>query len=393
MSPAESTAWLALLAGARLVPPLELAAAVAGLADEQWDNLLRLMVAERLAPMAATHLQAQGVFDKVPSGVRDRLSAEQRRNQANYAQQAYALARLSRALNEAAIPFRLLKGLAVAVQAYPMPTARSVGDLDIWVAPGDVARAEGVLRRLGLRRVSSAYSPEFTAAFGGQLEFAPRGRLDLPASIDLHWHLSNAWWVRPSLKIPEGRIFARPQQVSIAGEAYPTLNPTGTLFHLCLHATAGHHFQGLRCLVDILFMANTGQVDWHALNALSQASGTQVILWRTFELVDELFGSNHCTNVTQAPPRWQRRLVRRVLPAPVPGTPPPSAGPDALGLVVPHLVLLPHARSMAGAILRVVWPSGRWMRLRYGLHGRKAVLSARARHLARLRFLLLRRSH
>jgi hypothetical protein len=392
MSPAESTAWLALLAGARPLPALRLAGAVAGLTDEQWDDLLRLMVAERLAPMVAAHLQGQGVFDKLPTAVCDRLNAEQRRNQANFAQQAYALARLARALNEAAIPFRLLKGLAVAAQAYPAPTARSVGDLDIWVAPGDMARAEVVLRELGLRRVSSAYSPEFTAAFGGQLEFSPRGRLDLPASVDLHWHLSNAWWVRPSLTIPEGRIFARSQQVSIAGEPYPTLNPTGTLFHLCLHATAGHHFQGLRCLVDILFMANTGKVDWHALNALSQASGTQVILWRTFELVDELFGSDYRANVTQAPPRWQRRLVRRVLPPPVPGTPPPGAGPDALGLVVPHLVLLPNVRSMAGAILRVVWPNGRWLKLRYGLHGRKALLSARAHHLARLRFLLARRS-
>jgi hypothetical protein len=391
MSPAESTAWLALLAGARPLPALELAAAVAGLGDEQWDNLLRLMVAERLAPMAATHFQAQGVFGRVPAGVSDRLSAEQRRNQANFAQQAYALAHLARALNEAAIPFRLLKGMAVAAQAYPTPVARSVGDLDIWVAPGDVLRAETVLRQLGLRRVSSAYSPEFTAAFGGQLEFAPRGRLDLPASVDLHWHLSNAWWVRPSLKIPEGRIFARPQQVPIAGEPYPTLNPTDTLFHLCLHATAGHHFQGLRCLVDILLMANTGQVDWDALNALSQASGTQVILWRTFELVDEFFGSTYRANVTQAPPRWQCRLVRRALPPPVPGTLPPSAGPDALGLVVPHLVLLPNVRSMAGAILRVMWPSERWMKLRYGLRGRRALLSARARHLARLRFLLLRR--
>ncbi|HYO48555.1 MAG TPA: hypothetical protein VEW94_01790, partial [Chloroflexia bacterium] len=163
------------------------------------------------------------------------------------------------------------------------------------------------------------------------------------------------------------------------------------LFHLCLHATAGHHFQGLRCLVDILFMAKTGKVDWHVLNALSQASGTQVILWRTFELVDELFGTTYRANVTQAPPGWQRNLVRRVLPPPVPGAPPPSAGPDALGLVVPHLVLLPHVRSIAGAILRVVWPSGRWMKLRYGLHGRGALLSARARHLARLRFLLVRR--
>ncbi|HYO49451.1 MAG TPA: nucleotidyltransferase family protein [Chloroflexia bacterium] len=392
MSPPESTAWLALLAGARPLSAPELAEAVAGLTDEQWDNLLRLMVAERLAPMVATYLQAQGVFGKVLASVRDRLSAVQRRNQANFAQQAYALARLARALNEAAIPFRLLKGLAVAAQAYPAPTARSVGDLDIWVASGDVPRAEAVLNQLGLRRVSSAYSPEFTAAFGGQLEFSPLGQLDLPASVDLHWHLSNAWWVRPSLTIPEGRIFARAQQVSIAGESYPTLTPTDTLFHLCLHATAGHHFQGLRCLVDILFMAKTGQVDWHALNALSQASGTQVILWRTFELVDELFGSNYRANVTQAPPGWQRRLVRRVLPPPAPGTPPPSAGPDALGLVVPHLVLLPHLHSMARAILRVVWPSWRWLKLRYGLHGRKALLSARARHLARLRFLLARRS-
>jgi hypothetical protein len=393
MSPADSTSWLALLAAARPVTTLELALAVATLDDGQWDNLLRLMVAERLAPMVAAHLQAQGVFRKVPASVRDRLSAEQRRNQANFAQQAYALARLARALNEAAIPFRLLKGLAVAVQAYPAPTARSVGDLDIWVAPGDVARAEVVLRQLGLRRVSSAYSPEFTAAFGGQLEFSPRGRLDLPASVDLHWHLSNAWWVRPSLKVPEGRIFARPQQFSIAGDHYPTLNPTDTLFHLCLHATAGHHFQGLRCLIDILFMANTGQVDWDALYALSQASGTQVILWRTFELVDELFGSVYRANVTQAPPRWQRRLVRRVLPPPVLGAPPPSAGPDALGLVVPHLVLLPNVPSMIAAISRVVWPSGRWMKLRYGLRGRRALMSARARHLARLRFLLRKRSN
>ena len=55
------------------------------------------------------------------------------------------LSRLAALLDAQAIPYRLLKGLALAHQAYPVPTARPVGDIDLWVRPRDVPRVAAVL--------------------------------------------------------------------------------------------------------------------------------------------------------------------------------------------------------------------------------------------------------
>jgi hypothetical protein len=385
-----ATSWLAILMGGVAMTPSELSGVLAALSYDDWDAIVRLAKAERLAPLIASHLIRQRVIEHLPDGIREWLRAEYRRNQANYAQQAYALSCVAEELDRHGIPFRLLKGLAAAHLIYADPMSRSVGDLDIWIMPSDLNVAHQVLQQLGLRPVSYGYLPGFIRAFGSQVEFTPRNDRDLPVHVDLHWHLSTTWWVRPDLTIPEGDIFARPQQLLIAGKLYPTLSETDTMFHLCLHARAGDHRQGLRCLTDIYFLASTSKVDWQALTTLCATSGMQVTLWRTFELVDEIFGSSHSVHIRQTPPRWHRYLVRKVLKAPVPGASRPNANPDALSLVVPSLVLLPDVWSIARAILRLIWPSSRWLRLRYGIRSHKALILGRLHHLWRLRLLVHR---
>jgi hypothetical protein len=56
--------------------------------------------------------------------------------------------RLQRALASAGIPSVALKGAALVAAHYPAIGARHVGDLDLLVLPGDVARAADVLREL-----------------------------------------------------------------------------------------------------------------------------------------------------------------------------------------------------------------------------------------------------
>ena len=59
------------------------------------------------------------------------------------------LRRLTHALDEAGIPFVVLKGVALAHLAYPEPALRSMGDIDIWALPEDLDRTAEVFAGIG----------------------------------------------------------------------------------------------------------------------------------------------------------------------------------------------------------------------------------------------------
>ena len=99
------------------------------------------------------------------------------------------LSGLLTALADAGITALLLKGSALAYDLYPEPSARSRGDSDVLIAPGDLADARRVLARLGFDRGSDETASDDLAL---QETWSITGERGLQHHIDLHWQLLNA---------------------------------------------------------------------------------------------------------------------------------------------------------------------------------------------------------
>ncbi|MDQ2805838.1 MAG: nucleotidyltransferase family protein [Chloroflexota bacterium] len=356
---------------------------------DRWAAVLRAAQVAGLTATIESRLRRAGLLAGLPPAVQTAWRTERRRGVVAFAAQGQLLARLGAAFAAAAVPLRLLKGLALAHTVYPEPPARHVGDIDLWVAPADLPRALALLPALGLvmPQWDSRPSP-FLQTFGKEVLFQPAGDPPPFLMVDLHWHPTAPWWLRSVLHIPEEQLFAAGRPVLIGKQTYLTLAPTEMLFYLCLHTALGHRYEGLRWLVDLAAVLDGGGVDWARLNALIACSGTGVIIWRALDLLDGWLGRRTVAHLRRLPGRLHRRLVRRFLP----GYPAErSLRADAeFELRVPweQLVLLPGLRAVGQALALLLWPPPVWLRLRYSLSPAAPVWRARLRHLGRVRRLL-----
>ncbi len=393
ISPASPTPPTALahtlleLAGVR--PRSVLTARAASWDVDRWAAVLREAQVTGLTAPIESRLRHTGLPAELPPAVQAAWRAERRRELVAFAAQGHLLEQIGSAFAAAGVPLRLLKGPALSHTVYPEPTARHVGDIDLWVAPADLPRALALLHNLDLVMPQWDSRPSrFLQTFGKEVLFQPPGDPPPFLMVDLHWHPSAPWWLRAVLPLPEAALFAAVQPVTIGGRLYATLAPTETLYYLCLHAGLGHRYEGLRWLVDLAAVLDSGAVDWTRLDALIAVSGTGVIVWRALDLLDDGLGRCTVAHLRRPPGRLHRRLVRRRLP----GYPAErSLSADAeFELRVPweQLVLLPGPRALIQALTLLLWPPATWLRLRYLLPAAAPLWPARLRHLGRLRRLL-----
>jgi hypothetical protein len=135
------------------------------------------------------------------------------------------------AFETAGIKALLLKGAALDRRLYGEDESRGYWDVDLLVAPRDLARAMDVLSGLGYKTAENRHTDD-TAAIRHAEAWArmdPEG----PVWIDLHWRLHRcdapADVVWSALQATRGSIDLHGRQTAILGDA-------GLALHLALHA-------------------------------------------------------------------------------------------------------------------------------------------------------------
>lgn len=387
MKAQEARKWLAHLTGARSLAPTTLRVAIVTLPIEEWMILIELVEKERVAAIVAEYLQQIHLLQYVPDKVLTRLQNARRRTHLEFIVQVDALNYIVSGFQTANIPFRLLKGCAQAILAYPVPSTRAVGDIDIWIRPQDLPRSRAVLKSLGLVQAQSTYPQPFVYRYLGEQVFSIPDSMGLPVVVDLHWHLTNFWWFRNALHVPEKWLFSQTQNLDINGVKVPTLDPTNTLFYLCLHVNGGLHAQGWRFLLDIYLLLRNKPINWVVLNSLVQDSQAHVIIWRALNLIDIFFGTQYEKHLWRRPPWWHRAILNQLLPSPSPGYKIPEQTRD-LQIPLYHLLLLPEPTSILFTLLHMLWPPRIWIQFRYQAESTVEVRRARLLHLMRLRGLI-----
>ncbi len=155
--------------------------------------------------------------------------------------------RVAAALGSASIPFRMLKGVALAHFLYGEPSHRIFVDLDILIRSDDLDEAIRVLLSDldGVR-------PEAQVRTGFDLEFAKDVTIRVDdLEVDVHRTFARGPF---GLTMDPEELFLGSDIFSIGGTALPTLTPTGLLIHGCFDAALGNHPPRLGSLRDLMLL-------------------------------------------------------------------------------------------------------------------------------------------
>lgn len=152
-----------------------------------------------------------------------------------------------RAITDAGIRVLSLKGLTFAAQTTEDFAARVAGDIDLLVAPTDVAGATSALQRAGAR-LDTEYCPS------PESPLFPATRRSLKASLlhtphtdlDLHWRLDVA---SRCCRVPFDHLWDRSEVVDVGGQPMRTLGATDAAIFCASHGTTDA-WSSLRQLVD-----------------------------------------------------------------------------------------------------------------------------------------------
>lgn len=206
-----------------------------------WPAFLAMVRRHRMAPLAADALSCAGIAPSVDlkalatRDVRQALSlcAEAARLQVRFASQGLAMA--------------VVKGPALSQLLYGTPGLRQCKDLDLWIAPEDVARAIVVLQADGYQVVGGP--PTFASPW---LDLWLATRKDSVVChpqtgliLELHHRLIENPHVMGTLVVADAL-----REVRVGRELLRTLSEGDLFSYLCTHGTVSRWFR-LKWLADI----------------------------------------------------------------------------------------------------------------------------------------------
>jgi len=265
------------------------------------EDLLAAVHRQRVAALVASRLDVLGM----PTEVADALTSARDRERPQVLVQAAEMRRVGRLLEEADVPFLVFKGLALAVQTTGDLSARGAGDLDLLIAPASAERAYRALTDAGW--VTRPDYPTDPRSWAWRHLVSTYYGLTMDgdnSTVDLHWRLDPTWHAFPPFEV----LWARRQEVVVAGPPVNTLSFADALVHSCHHA-AKDEWRWLRSLVDVHRLARDPEA-WRG--AATQVGPLEV---STLAVVADLVGlpdavpSAVLRRVGHVPSRVPRRAV------------------------------------------------------------------------------------
>ena len=169
------------------------------------------------------------------------------------------------------IPALIVKGPALAMQAYGDPNVRSYGDLDFLVRQRNIRRATESLQAAGFQ-ATVPLSAIDAGKIPGQYLFC---KTDTKLIVELHNDFTLRYFPRP---LPIEEFFGRQIRVCLDGREAPTLSVEDQLVLICIHG-AKHLWERLIWIADVaaLVSRQTG-MDWARARASAKAVRAEHLL-------------------------------------------------------------------------------------------------------------------
>ena len=188
----------------------------------------------------------------------------------------------------------VMKGFHTAHLCFPEPGARPLSDVDVVVAPADIARAEGILHAAGFESPAAAVLPY-------KRNWVPRGSDARVWSFD-HWDARSPW----SLELHDGLNFDHATEnacvfrdAAAFSETWSALgvplrvSPISSLLAIqAMHASGELYVSRLLRLVEVILIARhgaaTGELDWHEVEEPLSRTGALRFAYPAFALAERL---------------------------------------------------------------------------------------------------------
>lgn len=201
----------------------------------------------RVVAFVRDRLRTLPYLDEDVAGDLERLYQLQVRD---HLRSLHDLARVGRALDQAGVPWLVVKGPVLA-QMYQRDDQRSYADLDL-VVPGLSLRDAIAVLDDGENTIIDRNWALLRRNVAGEVHL----RLAHGTTADLHWHLLNRAPLRRAFQVDMRGVFERARPVRLGAIQARTLGRADTLVHLGLHGclSGGNRLVWLkdieRCLAD-----------------------------------------------------------------------------------------------------------------------------------------------
>jgi hypothetical protein len=267
---------------------------------------------------------------------------------------AYGLERVEPVLarlQQAGIPFLMLKGAALNAVLYDGPGLRPMMDVDLLIRLADARRADQVLRNRGCRPGPDLVNEDFYPRYYYEREYFLPCRPEV--KIDLHVRPFRP--LRYARTVPDDALWDQPMQARCGRLTVPIPNVENMLIHLAVHASC-HGAAELKWLYDLkLWLDRYG--DRLDIGLLADKCRTWRLAWPVrlaLEQMEGLFGetSPYLQRMLNALRSqrvgWRDRMVV---------TQSPRDASYPLLAVVVNLLCAPGLRFRAGYLRAVLLPS------------------------------------
>lgn len=243
-----------------LLSPTDLQRPELALLDADWDEVVSLAIAHRVAPLLYRSCQQTSGWD-LPESAMLRLKNAHEASARRSITLVRILLRVEALLDGAGIDWAALKGAFLSLHAYPEPALRPVRDLDVLVDQERAGEAFELLLNSGFER-----RPDEAVLLDHD------HRRHLPALVEpetgmiveLHTRLFDSGDDAAARAFAR-RALAKAGRREVAGRDIPYLSPHDSALHLVVHAAHDHTFDnGPLIFSDLAYLTRLGGFNWEA---------------------------------------------------------------------------------------------------------------------------------
>lgn len=234
---------------------------------EHHAALVTELQAHRLLGVAATAVESGAL--ELTAGAEEQLRLAHDTVMAQTLRVELMLLRAAEVLVAEGVPYRVLKGAALAHGMAPRASEREFRDVDLLIPGENVDHAVEAILNAGGSRLAPQLRSGFDRRFGKSVTMRFAG-----VEIDLHRTLCPGPF--GALMYPHD-LFVMRDMVDVAGVALPTLDATDHLLHACYHVALGSARPAFSNLRDVALLA-AGEWDLARLEStVARWQGTPVL--------------------------------------------------------------------------------------------------------------------
>lgn len=213
----------------------------------QWDLLVRQARGADLLARIASGYQALGLTEQIPPQPRMHLESAAKLAQRQHREIQWEVEQIKDALAHTGVDFVLLKGAAYVKRGLRAAAGRTMSDVDILVARGDIAVVETALMMKGwMSEAKSAYDQRYYRTW--MHELPPLRHFKRGTVIDVHHAILP---ITSRLHPSSSKLLSAATPLE-TGERVKVLDPVDMVLHSATHLFhEGELERGFRGLVDI----------------------------------------------------------------------------------------------------------------------------------------------